>query len=192
MPIEFYELEVLKKIGLTIDPVLHVDSHTVANAKGHYARLYVQVRIDKPLITTILIGKFTQKVMYEGIQSLCFSSGRIGHKKESCYYTIKSPTTTPTTQTPTQTTLSQTILLIVALWNRNLLVIHLPRTPTLLSHLARGCWLLGKSRAEKNSLTHQVCPISCPSNLGLLLLNTAKAHLTSHLMQSRVLTPTQL
>ena len=105
LPIEFYELEVLKKIGSAVGPVLRVDSHTAANARGRYARLCVQVRIDKPLITTVLIGKFTQKVMYEGIQSLCFASGRMGHKKESCHCTIKSPSTTPTTQTPAQTTL---------------------------------------------------------------------------------------
>ncbi|KAL0015301.1 hypothetical protein SO802_002370 [Lithocarpus litseifolius] len=104
LPIEFYELEVLKKIGSAIGPVLRIDSHTAANARGRYARMCVQVRIDKPLITTVLIGKFTQKVMYEGLQSLCFACGRVGHKKESCQYTIKPLSSAQTTQTPTQTT----------------------------------------------------------------------------------------
>lgn len=67
LPIEFYELEVLKNIGSAIGPVLRIDSHTVANARGRYARLCVQVQIDKPLISTILIDKFKQKVTYEGI-----------------------------------------------------------------------------------------------------------------------------
>jgi len=104
LPIEFYELEVLKKIGSAKGPILRINSHIMANARGRYARLCVQVRIDKPLITTVLIGKFTQKFMYEGIQSLCFVCGRMGHKKESCHYTIKSPSTAPTTQTLAQTT----------------------------------------------------------------------------------------
>nr|POF09979.1 hypothetical protein CFP56_39928 [Quercus suber] len=36
----------------------------------------------------LLIGKFKQQVCYEGIQKLCFSCGRIGHRKEVCPYTI--------------------------------------------------------------------------------------------------------
>ena len=67
LPIEFYELEVLKKIRSAKGPVLCINSHTMANARGRYARLCVQVRIDKPLVTTVLLGKFTQKFMYEGI-----------------------------------------------------------------------------------------------------------------------------
>uniref|UniRef100_A0A7N2LJ76 CCHC-type domain-containing protein n=1 Tax=Quercus lobata TaxID=97700 RepID=A0A7N2LJ76_QUELO len=42
-----------------------------------------------PLIKNILIGKFKQQVTYEGIHSLCFSCGRLGHKKEHCQYTIR-------------------------------------------------------------------------------------------------------
>lgn len=45
----------------------------------------------------VLIGKVKQKVMYKGILSLCFACGRMGHKKESCHYTIKSPSTALTT-----------------------------------------------------------------------------------------------
>lgn len=67
LPIEFYDTEVLKKIGSSIGLVLRIDSHTAAKARGRYARLCVQVNLEKPLITTILIGKYKQQVMYEGI-----------------------------------------------------------------------------------------------------------------------------
>nr|POE49887.1 hypothetical protein CFP56_64310 [Quercus suber] len=36
----------------------------------------------------VLIGRFEQPVTYEGIHSLCFSCGRVGHRKEVCLYTI--------------------------------------------------------------------------------------------------------
>ena len=43
LPIEFYDTVVLKKIGFSIGPMLCIDSHTIANARGRYARLYVKL-----------------------------------------------------------------------------------------------------------------------------------------------------
>lgn len=91
LPIEFYDTVILKKIGSSIGPVLRINSHTAANSRGRYARLCVQINHEKPLKTTVLIGKYKQQVMYEGIHSLCFTCGRLGHKKEACQYEIKGP-----------------------------------------------------------------------------------------------------
>ena len=93
LPMELYETEVLKQIGTSIGKVLRIDTHTAMEARGRYARLCIQVDIKKPIIDTILIGKFEQPVIYEGIHELCFSGGRIGHKRVSCPYTVKNPKT---------------------------------------------------------------------------------------------------
>ena len=69
--------------------MLRVDTHTANEARGRFARLCVQVDVDKPLVTAMLIGKFEQPVCYEGVQKLCFSSGRMGHMRENCPYTIR-------------------------------------------------------------------------------------------------------
>ena len=58
-------------------------------ARGKYVRLCIQVDVNKLLINTVLIGKFEQVVVYEGINKLCFVCGRIGHKKEVCPYTVR-------------------------------------------------------------------------------------------------------
>ncbi|KAK9993144.1 hypothetical protein SO802_022847 [Lithocarpus litseifolius] len=97
LPIEFYDPTILKKIGSMIGPVLRIDGHTATNARGRFARLCVQVCLDKPFVKTIFIGKFRQPVLYEGIHALCFSCGRLGHKKETCPQTIRA-NPRPTTQ----------------------------------------------------------------------------------------------
>lgn len=39
-------------------------------------------------MTAVLVGKFEQPVCYEGIQRLCFSCGKMGHRKEGCPYMV--------------------------------------------------------------------------------------------------------
>ena len=80
------------KIGRAIGPVLRIYSHTASREKGRFARLYVQVNLDKPLVRKLYLGKPAQNVLYEGINTLCFSCGRIGHKIETCPYTIREHT----------------------------------------------------------------------------------------------------
>nr|POF08459.1 hypothetical protein CFP56_46000 [Quercus suber] len=80
---------VLKKIGSAIGPVLRIDSYPVSGSRRSYARLCIQVDLDKPLINIVKIGRLRQKVMYEGISSLCFCCRCIGHKNENCCYEIQ-------------------------------------------------------------------------------------------------------
>ena len=88
LPIEYYNFEALLHIKESIGNVLRVDTHTATEARGWFARLCVQIDVEKLLITMVLIGKFEHQVCYEGIQKLCFSCGSIGHRKESCPYTV--------------------------------------------------------------------------------------------------------
>ncbi|KAK9986529.1 hypothetical protein SO802_031480 [Lithocarpus litseifolius] len=67
LPIELYEAEVLKQIGEAIGKVLRIDTHTTMEAQGKYDKLCIQVDVNKPFINTVLIGKFEQAVVYEGI-----------------------------------------------------------------------------------------------------------------------------
>ncbi|KAF3942845.1 hypothetical protein CMV_030536 [Castanea mollissima] len=92
LPIEFYETSVLKEIRSVIGPVLRIDSFTSSETRGGYVRLCVQINLDKPLITSIRIGRLTQRVLYEGVSALCFSCGRLGHKKENYCYQVKEAT----------------------------------------------------------------------------------------------------
>ena len=73
LPIEYYEPEVLKYIGESIGHVLCIDTHIAAETRGWFARLYIQVDVEKPLIINVLLGGIEQPVSYKGINKLCFS-----------------------------------------------------------------------------------------------------------------------
>ncbi|GKU88054.1 hypothetical protein SLEP1_g2363 [Rubroshorea leprosula] len=90
---EYYDPISLHKIGNTIGTLLRVDAHTAHHTRGQYARVCVRVDLNKPLVKIVRLGKIRQKVAYEGIRGLCFSCGRIGHRKEQC--TFKSLVATP-------------------------------------------------------------------------------------------------
>ena len=89
LPIEYYNAKALQHIGKAIGNVLRIDTFTATESRGKFARLCIQVDVDKPLITTVMIGKLQQIVTYEGIHNLCFECGRMGHKREACPFVIR-------------------------------------------------------------------------------------------------------
>jgi hypothetical protein len=91
LPIEYYDQEALLRLGRLIGPVLRVDAHTYMGSRGRFARICVQVNLDKPLKTLIKMDGLEQPLLYEGISSLCFICGRLGHRKENCPYQVKPP-----------------------------------------------------------------------------------------------------
>ncbi|KAK9983866.1 hypothetical protein SO802_033391 [Lithocarpus litseifolius] len=90
LPIEYYDMEILKKIWKSVGHVLRIDTHTATETRGRYAGLCIQVDINKPLITSIVLGGREQPICYEGIQRLCFACGRIGHRREVCPYVVRA------------------------------------------------------------------------------------------------------
>ena len=69
--------------------MLRIDTFTATESRGKFARLCIQVNVDKPLITTVMIGKLQQTVTYEGIYNLCFKCGRMGHRRAFCPFVIR-------------------------------------------------------------------------------------------------------
>lgn len=86
LPSEFYDGQILKKIGNAIGQLLKVDICTQDAKRGQYARLCIQVPLEQSLITAIYISKFHQKIQYEGINLLCSLCGRIGHYASQCSF----------------------------------------------------------------------------------------------------------
>ena len=63
---------------------MRVDFNIAAGTRGKFARLCIQIDIDKPLTRTVRVGKTRLAVIYEGVSLLCFHCGKIGHRREWC------------------------------------------------------------------------------------------------------------
>ena len=55
--------------------VLRIDTFTASETRGRFARICVQVDVEKPLATAIMIGRLEQQIGYEGIHKMCFGCG---------------------------------------------------------------------------------------------------------------------
>ena len=91
LPIEFHDASILREIGSVIGSVLRIDSYTASETRGGYARLCVQIDLEKLLISSIRVGRLVQKVLQKGISSLCFCCSKLEHKQESCGLKFKEP-----------------------------------------------------------------------------------------------------
>ena len=70
--------QVLREIGESIGKVLRIDSHTAMEARGRYARLYIQIDINKLLVNSILIGHFEQVLLMREFISCVFHVEELG------------------------------------------------------------------------------------------------------------------
>lgn len=84
LPTEFYDLQVLKKLGNTIGKLLTIDTWTSSTTRGRYARLCVEVPLDKSLKTHLFIGNRRQIILYDGLNMLCTSCGHLGRNTRAC------------------------------------------------------------------------------------------------------------
>jgi hypothetical protein len=84
LPIEFYDAKVLHFIGDRIGRTVKVDKNTLAQERGKYARLCVEVDLTKKLLAMFSIKSRKYNVEYEGLHLLCITCGKFGHYKEGC------------------------------------------------------------------------------------------------------------
>lgn len=86
LPTEFYEIDILQKVGNKIGTLLKIDACTSATTRERYARLCVQVPLEQPLQQHIYIGTHKQQIEYEGSKLLCIKCGRLGHAPALCSF----------------------------------------------------------------------------------------------------------
>jgi hypothetical protein len=71
LPIEYYDSKALHFIGNRIGKTVKVHKNTLAQERGKYARLCVQVNLTKPLLAMFTIKGRKYNIEYEGLHMLC-------------------------------------------------------------------------------------------------------------------------
>lgn len=84
LPLEYYDNELLFRIGEKIGRPIRIDSTTSLTSRGKFARLCVEVDITKPLLAKVWLRRKIRRIAYEGIHLVCFKCGMYGHGVEMC------------------------------------------------------------------------------------------------------------
>jgi hypothetical protein len=82
LPIEYYDAKILHYIGNRIGKTVKVDRNTLFQERGKYARVCVEVDLNKPLLAMFELKEEVYKVEYEGLHLLCRTCGKFGHFAE--------------------------------------------------------------------------------------------------------------
>ena len=90
LPIKYYDYSMLREIGEAKGPVLRINTQMAVESRGHFARLCVQVNLDKPIVRLLKFGGINQRIQYKGISSLFFDCGWVGHQVETYCYIIRT------------------------------------------------------------------------------------------------------
>lgn len=84
LPLEFMNVDFLEQLGDYLGTSLKVDMTTVHQTRGKFARICVQIDLNKPLKTFLELERAWCKLEYEGLNTICFNCGKFGHTLEGC------------------------------------------------------------------------------------------------------------
>lgn len=80
MPIEFFSRETLLCMGNLLGKATKVDEATASILQDRFARVYVEIAWNKPLIPCVRIMGRVQHIEYEGLHIISFNCGQYGHR----------------------------------------------------------------------------------------------------------------
>ncbi|KAK8480734.1 hypothetical protein V6N11_084374 [Hibiscus sabdariffa] len=90
LPVLLYKPSFLTKIGKSIGPFVKLDYQTERGKHGRFARMAINLDLNKPLVSKLLINDHMQVIEYESLRTICFECGHYGHVQDICL-TISNP-----------------------------------------------------------------------------------------------------
>ncbi|KAI9080033.1 hypothetical protein K1719_037966 [Acacia pycnantha] len=84
LPAPLFDKKFLLNLGNSIRKAIRLDVHTVQRSKGRFARMCVELDLNKPLIPEFSVEGQKISVVYESLGQICNNCGRVGHSKGGC------------------------------------------------------------------------------------------------------------
>ncbi|KAL4325035.1 hypothetical protein GQ457_11G016650 [Hibiscus cannabinus] len=84
LPYRYYTKSMFRCIAGAIGEVVKIDYNTSEGKRGRFARLAVVVDLNKPLIPSLIVDGFCQRIESEGLPTICYACGRYGHTQDVC------------------------------------------------------------------------------------------------------------
>lgn len=81
---ELLEEEILSSMGDMLGRTIRVDNTSLSGTRGKFARVCVELDLATPLLPSLTLFDFAQRVEYEGLHLICFECGRYDHRGEDC------------------------------------------------------------------------------------------------------------
>lgn len=89
LSVELCNDQLLGRIGATLGTMLRIVKLTSLYSRGKYARICVELDLDKPLASHINIRGYKLCLEYEGLHSICFSVANMATKKNTVAKCLK-------------------------------------------------------------------------------------------------------
>ncbi|XP_019152266.1 PREDICTED: uncharacterized protein LOC109149074 [Ipomoea nil] len=81
---EYYRDDAVKNILNHVGNPIKLDRCTSGIDRGMFARAAVEIDLSKPLVSMIWVLDRIQKVEFEGLHTICFTCGEVGHVSNHC------------------------------------------------------------------------------------------------------------
>lgn len=79
----YYHKKVLRMLGHIIGIVIRIHYNAELAFRGKFARITVEIYLERPLISQFLLDGKIQRVEYEALPMICFEYGIYGHTSNS-------------------------------------------------------------------------------------------------------------
>jgi hypothetical protein len=103
--LEYYDESLLLALASAVGTPVKVDLHTLDASRGKFARVCIEIDLDKPVVGKVWFRDFWYHVEYEGLHLLCKCCGLYGHVARNCptagkRQDVGTPEMTTATDTP--------------------------------------------------------------------------------------------
>lgn len=82
--LEMFEEQTLMWMGNSVGKAIKVDICTSSAVRGKYAKVCVEVALNRPLKPNVMVYGKRYAVEYKGLTRICFTCGQFGHRSATC------------------------------------------------------------------------------------------------------------